>query len=245
LIVVGLVGGAGLLGQAFLNAASKNPNIELIWCDQSQLDVKLGFRVTVGETVQQSIANINNFALEEFNKVPDFFFNCSYPRLTGKIDSNHLEEQTIDYVSSLASVQIQNVVEFNLAAYREYLAHNAKGSIISVGSIYGSMPPDFSIYEGTDKDVPLSYAISKASLIQIVRFLAKRYVKSGITFNVISFGGISGTENTQFKVAYGKRVSSGSMIPPTDCGFVLTSLCSDFSKHLNGQNIIIDGGFSL
>lgn len=245
MIVVGLIGGAGLLGQSFLKVASEKSNIELIWCDHSQLDINLGSQVEVGKNVQHSIRNINIFSLKKYKKVPDFFFNCSYPRLTSMSESNHLEDQTIEYVSSLASVQIQNVIEFNLAAYREYVANNAKGSIISVGSIYGSMPPDFSIYEGTDKDVPLSYAISKSSLIQIVRFLAKRYIKSGITFNVVSFGGISGTESTKFKAAYGKRVSSGNMIPPIDCGLVLTSLCSDFSKHLNGQNIIIDGGFSL
>jgi len=70
-------------------------------------------------------------------------------------------------------------------------------SIINIGSIYGHLAPDWSLYEDTDMGNPAAYAVSKAGLIQLTRWLSTTLAPE-IRVNAIAPGGVLRGQPTQF-----------------------------------------------
>ena len=52
------------------------------------------------------------------------------------------------------------------------LEKSTSASIINIGSIYGFLGPDLSLYESTDMNNPAAYAASKGGLLQLTRWMA-------------------------------------------------------------------------
>jgi NAD(P)-dependent dehydrogenase (short-subunit alcohol dehydrogenase family) len=124
------------------------------------------------------------------------------------------------------------------------LSVNGSGSIINIGSIYGKKAPNYSIYEGTDMHNPAGYAASKAGLIQLTRWLATT-LSPNIRVNMISPGGIYRDQEENFVRAYNKNTPMGRMATEQDVLGAIAYFASDASTYVTGQNLVIDGGFSL
>ena len=67
----------------------------------------------------------------------------------------------------------------------------------------------------------------------------------GIRFNVISPGGIFEGQNPKFVEKYEKKVPLGRMAEEEDITGIVKFLISDDSKYITGQNIIVDGGWTI
>ncbi len=119
-----------------------------------------------------------------------------------------------------------------------------KVSIIKIASIYGVFAPDWSIYEGTNISNPAAYASSKAALIQLTRWLASTLAPS-IRVNAISPGGIYRSQSKIFIEKYEKKTLLGRMARESDFKGVIAFLASDMSEYITGQNLIVDGGWSV
>lgn len=134
-------------------------------------------------------------------------------------------------------------------AAREFAKHMMKGgggSIVFMGSIYGVKAPRFEIYKGTTMTVRAEYEIAKAGLIQLTKHLAKQWGPNGIRVNCISPGGVFDHQNPKFVKAYMEHAVLGKrMAYPDDIAPALLYLISDAGKYVTGQNIIIDGGWTL
>ena len=68
------------------------------------------------------------------------------------------------------------------------LKKSKKPSIINIASIYGIRGPDWEIYNDTEMGNPAVYAISKAGIIQLTRWLACTLAPK-IRVNSITLGG--------------------------------------------------------
>jgi len=112
-------------------------------------------------------------------------------------------------------------------------------------SIYGVVGNDFTIYEGTQMEPPFAYAAIKGGLISATRFLASKYGWEAIRFNCVSPGGIFDNQPLKFVEAYNKRVPMRRMGDPGDIAPSISFLLSDNSKYVTGQNLIIDGGWTI
>ena len=66
-----------------------------------------------------------------------------------------------------------------------------------------------------------------------------------IRVNAISPGGIFDNQPTPFLEAYKNKCITKGMLDKSDLKGSLIYLLSDMSKFVNGQNIIVDDGFSL
>jgi NAD(P)-dependent dehydrogenase (short-subunit alcohol dehydrogenase family) len=117
-------------------------------------------------------------------------------------------------------------------------------SIINVASIYGIAGPDWSLYEGTKIGNPAAYAVSKGGLIQFTRWLATT-VAPGIRVNAISPGGILRGQPKNFVERYSAKVPLGRMAKEDDFRGIIAYLATDLSEYVTGQNISIDGGWSI
>ena len=124
------------------------------------------------------------------------------------------------------------------------------GNIIQTASIYGVVPPDKniykkSLYKGFKISSPASYSVSKNGVIGLTKYLASHWGEYNIRVNSISPGGIFSGQNEEFVKNYSSKVPLGRMAREEDIIGTAVFLCSDASSYITGQNIIIDGGFTL
>jgi NAD(P)-dependent dehydrogenase (short-subunit alcohol dehydrogenase family) len=128
------------------------------------------------------------------------------------------------------------------------MADAQRGSIINIGSLYGSVSPDTRFYEHLDCDPPFlkppAYGASKAALHNLTRYLATHWGPSGVRVNTLSPGGVLGGQDDTFKQKFCARVPLGRMATLTDLIGPLVFLASDASQYVTGTELKVDGGFT-
>lgn len=145
----------------------------------------------------------------------------------------------------------QRAIEVNLTAAFELsqgltplLRKGDSGSIINIASIYGTNGPDFSLYQDTTMGNPAAYAASKGGLIQLTRWLSTA-VAPDIRVNAVSPGGVFRNQPKQFVERYESKTPLGRMATEEDFKGVIAYLASDMSSYVTGQNILVDGGWTV
>jgi len=130
-----------------------------------------------------------------------------------------------------------------------YMKKQRSGNIINISSMYGVCSPDFKIYkEHTEFFNPPNYGVSKAAIIQMTKYYAAYYANKGIRFNCISPGAFpSGPAQKEksFMRRLENKIPLGRIGKPEDLKGVVIFLASDASSYIVGQNIIVDGGWTL
>ena len=124
------------------------------------------------------------------------------------------------------------------------LMERKNGSIVNIASIYGMNGPDYSLYEDTAMGNPAAYAVSKGGLLQLTRWLATTLAPD-IRVNAISPGGVFRNQPENFVLRYEKRTPLGRMANNEDFKGIIAFLASDLSKYVTGQNIPVDGGWTV
>ena len=124
-----------------------------------------------------------------------------------------------------------------------------KGSIINIASDLGVISPNQSIYEsdgkgyeGVDFNSPAFYAVSKAGVIHLTKFLATYWAKNNIRVNSISPAGVYRDHNKQFVEKLSELIPMGRMALPQELKGAIVFLASDASSFVTGHNLIVDGG---
>ena len=132
-----------------------------------------------------------------------------------------------------------------LQLFSMYFQNQGYGNIINISSIYGLMAPKFEIYKNTSMTVPVEYAVTKSGLIHLTKYMAKYFKGMNIKVNAISPGGILDGQPDNFLKNYNIQSLTKGMLDKTDLNGTLVYLLSNMSKYVNGQNIVVDDGFSL
>lgn len=126
-----------------------------------------------------------------------------------------------------------------------YFRRRDEGAIVNVASVYGFMAPRFEIYAGTAMTKEIEYAVSKAGIIQMTAYLASYLKGTKIRVNCVSPGGVRDGQDARFLRRYDKMCATKGMLDPADVAGAVLFLLSDESRHVVGQNIVVDDGFSL
>jgi NAD(P)-dependent dehydrogenase (short-subunit alcohol dehydrogenase family) len=127
----------------------------------------------------------------------------------------------------------------------KYFISQGHGNLIHLSSIQGVAAPKFEHYEGTVMTSPIEYTAVKSGIISMTRWLAKYYKNNNIRVNCISPGGILDQQPQSFLENYRDSCTSKGMLDPTDVAGTVLFLISDQSLYINGQNLVIDDGWSL
>ncbi|MEM8949571.1 MAG: SDR family oxidoreductase [Pseudomonadota bacterium] len=129
------------------------------------------------------------------------------------------------------------------------MAEAGRGSIVNVGSIYGVVSPDQSLYEDRRKNgevffKPAAYSVSKSALYNLTRYLATYWAPSGVRTNIVTFAGVFNNQNEGFQKRYRPKVPLGRMAEADEYVGGIVFLLSDASSYMTGANLVMDGGFT-
>lgn len=92
----------------------------------------------------------------------------------------------------------------------------------------------------------VKYVAIKGAIINLTKYLASYLGKYSIRVNCISPGGVYDHQPETFVKKYSQKVLLGNrMANVDDLSGALLFLLSDASKYITGQNIVVDGGWSL
>ena len=129
-----------------------------------------------------------------------------------------------------------------------YMKTNKSGVIINISSMYGIVSPDYRIYGNSGYNNPPDYGAGKAAIIQFTKYAACHLAADGIRVNAISPGPFPSVEvqrNKSFILNLENRVPLGRIGKPDDLKGAIVFLASDAASYVTGQNIIVDGGWTV
>lgn len=123
------------------------------------------------------------------------------------------------------------------------------GKIINVSSMYGVVAPDFELYmESPEFLNPPHYGAAKAGILQLTRYYASFLGKDQITVNSVTPGPFP-TSTVQKDYGFVERLKKRTVLNrigrPEDLGGVFAFLSSDAANFITGQNIVVDGGWTI
>jgi NAD(P)-dependent dehydrogenase (short-subunit alcohol dehydrogenase family) len=251
--VIVVTGGAGLLGSVLAKAITVAGGIVMIADIDIQrarilverLNIEIGKPIAsftkMNITVVEDIHTCISETIRQFGRI-DGLVNSAYP--TNALYGIKVEDVT--YESFCDNVTMHLGGYFLVSQqFSIYFKKAGGGSIVTISSIYGIMAPRFEVYNGTEMTMPVEYAPVKAGLLHLMRYLAKYFKGTNIRFNSISPGGIYSGQPDSFVQKYNNYCLNKGMLDGIDIAGTLIFLLSDESKFVNGQNIIVDDGYSL
>tara|TARA_Y100001970_G_scaffold286159_1_gene407666 strand:- start:30250 stop:31005 length:756 start_codon:yes stop_codon:yes gene_type:complete len=182
-----------------------------------------------------------NLITNKFGKL-DAAINAVYPK--SEKWGTKFEDLELEIVNKHLNLQLGLHIIFAQRIINLFISQGY-GNLINISSIMGISSPKFSHYEGTQMSSPIEYTVSKSGIISFTKYLAKYYKNKNIRVNCISPGGIFENQDKTFVENYKKSCCNKGLLDPIDICGTLNFLLSDDSKYINGQNIIVDDGWSL
>ena len=115
---------------------------------------------------------------------------------------------------------------------------------------YGRIVNIASIWSEISKSGRSLYTSSKSGLVGFTRSLAVEYAAANILVNAVS-PGFTRTELTAQSLSADEMKNLSEQIPlgrfaePREIARTILFLCSDLNTYITGQNIVVDGGFTI
>lgn len=220
-----VTGATGLIGKTLVPSL-RDKGHEVIECSKS-----LGVDLTDEEQVEEFFckhraqALVNLFGLDD--KAGCTKHVCSVPL-----------DEIRDYLN-VNVVALYNVC--SQFAFWNGGFFKGSNSIVNFSSIYGVDSPDPKLYKDSVKHI--GYAVSKAAVIQLSKYLAV-HLAPACRVNSIICGGVLGGQDEEFVKKYSEKVPMGRLAEPKELVGLVEFLCSPSSSYCAGGEYKIDGGYT-
>ena len=217
--------------------------------------VELGY-VVIGLDRSHRSATISNYlkidlditdqiAVKEFfNSIADDELIAGLVNNAGTAVFTPFADRTYHEIKSVLDVNIVATIFMTQQFMRICEKNKCQKRVVNIGSIYGHIAPDLTIYGDTPRMSSEIYGMTKAAIINFTQYLASYYKDSNARFNCVSPGGIESSQGPDFKKKYSNKVPMSRMADVTEIAEVICFLLSDRSSYINGENIFVDGGLT-
>lgn len=130
------------------------------------------------------------------------------------------------------------------------MSENGGGSIVHFASMYGIVSPNPDAYEGLGMNKnPVEYGAGKAAIIQMTRYMAVHWGKKNVRCNSVAPGPFPNPgvqeEHPEFIERLSAKVPMGRVGVQHEMAGTVAFLLSDASSFITGQNISVDGGWTI
>ena len=244
--VVIVTGGAGLIGRNIVKSIVENGGIAIIAdrnmdnANKISEDLKADF-IYLDITSKEVISEMIKVVCEKYGKI-DAIVNNAYPR--NKNYGRIFED--VEYSDFCENISLHLGGYFLVSQmFCQHFKTQGYGNIINISSIYGVIAPRFEVYNSTSMTMPVEYSAIKSGLLHLTKYIAKYHKGCNIRCNAVSLGGIEDGQPDRFLDAYKSFSLNKGMLNPKDIVGTITFLLSDMSSYINGQNIIVDDGWTL
>jgi len=241
-----VTGGSGLFGRQITEGlaqagartfiASRQADVNNRFADQCRASGLLVTAAKLDQADEGSIEQLKERLIAEAGRV-DILVNNAVLRSMANWSS-----PMADFAKSMA---VNGTGLFAMTrSFGEHMAERGGGSIINIGSIQGSVGPDFSLYRGLGWETPPDYYFHKGGMLNFTRFAASKLGPRGVRVNVVSPGGFLADQDPRFVERYAAKTMLGRMANATDLQGAVVFLASDASAYVTGANLFVDGGYT-
>tara|TARA_R100000027_G_scaffold53229_1_gene42040 strand:- start:17132 stop:17935 length:804 start_codon:yes stop_codon:yes gene_type:complete len=251
-----VTGGAGWLGTPMSEAlAEMGATVAVIDINRDAIDRVVDSLESrnlkaigkVADTIEEtSLRKVIDEVANELGRL-DVLINCAY-----KTPTPLLDETTGDDMQEAFKAATAFMVGAQQAAI--HMRKVGGGSIINVGSMYGSVTGYPEVYKDLMDPNPITYQASKGAVLQITRHLSVYYAEDGIRVNTLSPGPFPNPNKPGYKEdpnlkefvrRLGKNSPMGRIGRPDEFKGPVTFLASNASSYVTGQNLLVDGGWTV
>jgi len=249
-----IIGGSGLLGSEICFALAElgsnliiaGRNIDK--CKNIKNKIKNNFNdinVSCCKVDISDISSINSlfdFVKKSTKENLNVLVNSGTSNKKNNLDSISFEDWNYDIDVALSGV-------FRTIKVFMPLLKNTRGNILNIASMYGHIAPDYRIYDSSKFTNPPSYGAAKAGIIQLTKYLSSFLSEHNIRVNSISPGPfpykITQDENPEFIKRLSYKNPLNRIGIPYEIKGVVALLCSNAGSYITGQNLCVDGGWSI
>ena len=150
-------------------------------------------------------------------------------------------EVAVTAVNRLIKVLLPNLIKG--------FEQSGNSSVVNIASMYGLVSPKLRIYTKDSNTNPPFYGAAKAALIQYTRYAACEFAEFSVRVNSISPGAFPNLEvknNDEFFISrLIENVPLRRIGKPTELANVVLFLSSSASSYITGENIVVDGGWTI
>ena len=248
-----LTGAAGYLGGNYADGLSQSganvvlADINYQGCKKLEHKIREKYdvdplSVKLDLTQPKSINNLVSKITKKYSGIDVLINNAAYQG-TPKIRTAGFENLTLETWNQAISVNLTGI--FLLSQQIGKIMKNQKfGNIINISSIYGIVGADQRIYGKSGQNSAVFYAATKGAVLNLTRYLASFWNRTGIRVNTFSPGGVENKQDKNFIKNYSKKTMIGRMARNDEYVGALIFLASDASSYMTGSNLIIDGGWT-
>lgn len=167
-----------------------------------------------------------------------------------RYENRNLEHITRDGWDATAQVNGRGTILITREVVKQ-MREQEKGTIINVSSIMGVVAPRFPMYELDDIISGVEYTYNKYGMMGLTQWMAAYYGRYNIRVNCLSPGGnnLKGTKDEIRSQAvadeYLRQTPMGRFTDERDLKGPVVFLASEASRYMTGQNLIIDGGYTI
>ena len=244
-----VTGGCGHLGKAMVAALSDAGALVYVagtshdkFVSVYGTDTLLRFvKINIMDSV--SIREAFRYVAEEAGNIDVLINNAAQYAGIGKKSEDLTDEDWEKCIDGIAGSTYKCI--------REVLPYMKEGgSIVNIASMYGIVSPHLAVYEPPCESslIPVNYCAAKAGVIQLTRYFGTYLISRGIRVNSISPGPFPSPKVQENKV-FADRLRDKNPLhrlgDPEDLKGAVLFLASDASRYVVGQNIQVDGGWTI
>ena len=200
----------------------------------------LSFFVKINLDYKTEIDKLIKILNTKFKKIDILINNAGY---VGESSINKVTDSKIFYNEKYENLNLTNSIYLTNSLV-PLIKKSKSASIINICSIYSLLAYDYSLYKETKMKPPMAYGVSKAGLMHYTKLLSTA-LAPGIRVNSISPGGIFRNQPKKFIKRYLDKTPLLRMGHENDVANSVIFLSSELSSYITGQNLVVDGGYSV